>query len=199
MEQLVTQPYDKISPAMQARYLGQSPYNLVRIILGERFASDDDRNNVYTRAAAHLEEWIAKGILAQDPAPAFYAYFQTFQLPGADGPLVRKGFIGLGPVEDYAAGIVHRHEQTLSGPKKDRMELLNHTHAHFGQIVHAVSRPGIDCGCNSGAACGRAAATVTDEYGTLHRLWRMRKRGQVAAATGHGGEEVTDRGRSPSL
>ena len=32
---VVTQPYDKISPAMRKTYLAQSPYNLVRIILDE--------------------------------------------------------------------------------------------------------------------------------------------------------------------
>ena len=40
LSDVVTQPYDKISPAMQAKYQAQSPYNLVRIILGERKASD---------------------------------------------------------------------------------------------------------------------------------------------------------------
>ena len=73
---LVTQPYDKISPAMQAKYLAASPYNLVRIILGERVPSDDTTNNCYTRAAAYLDEWTRDGILAQDPVPAFYAYSQ---------------------------------------------------------------------------------------------------------------------------
>ncbi len=34
--QVVTQPYDKITPAMQERYYAASPYNLVRIILGRR-------------------------------------------------------------------------------------------------------------------------------------------------------------------
>jgi uncharacterized protein (DUF1015 family) len=47
----------------------------------------------------------------------------------------------MGAVEDYAAGVVHRHEQTLSGPKKDRMELLRHTHAHFGQIFMLYPDP----------------------------------------------------------
>ena len=42
-ENLVTQPYDKISAAMQARYLSLSPYNLVRIVLGEKRAFDTDR------------------------------------------------------------------------------------------------------------------------------------------------------------
>ena len=33
LEDVVTQPYDKISPAMQEGYYQRSPYNLVRIIL----------------------------------------------------------------------------------------------------------------------------------------------------------------------
>ena len=36
LAQVVTQPYDKISPALQDRYYAASPYNLVRIILGRR-------------------------------------------------------------------------------------------------------------------------------------------------------------------
>ena len=58
----MTQPYDKISPTMQARYQAQSPYNLVRIILGERRPSDSDTDNVYTRAAGYLRDWIARGV-----------------------------------------------------------------------------------------------------------------------------------------
>ena len=38
--QVVTQPYDKITPAMQERYYAASPYNLVRIILGRREPDD---------------------------------------------------------------------------------------------------------------------------------------------------------------
>ncbi len=131
---LLTQPYDKINPAMQAAYLAASPYNLVRVILGERFDSDDASNNVYTRAAQYLDDWIRDGILAQDAAPGLYAYFQEFDVPDTGERAVRMGFIGVGKVEDYSAGIVHRHEQTLSGPKKDRLELLRHTRSHFGQI-----------------------------------------------------------------
>jgi uncharacterized protein (DUF1015 family) len=43
---LLTQPYDKINPAMQAAYLAASPYNLVRLILGERRPSDNASDNV---------------------------------------------------------------------------------------------------------------------------------------------------------
>jgi uncharacterized protein (DUF1015 family) len=171
---LVTQPYDKISPAMQARYQSLSPYNLVRIILGERFPGDNETANAYTRAAAFLDEWIRDGILAKESEPAFYAYFQQFQVPDAGVRLTRKGFIGLGAIEDYAAGIVHRHEQTLSGPKKDRTELLNHTRAHFGQIfmLYPDQERAIDSILDH-AAAAEPDAEVTDEFGTVHRLWRI--------------------------
>lgn len=170
--QLVTQPYDKISPAMQAAYLAASPYNLVRIILGEKFPSDDAANNCYTRAAAHLNQWIQEGILAQDPVPAFYAYAQQFTVPDTGERATRQGFIGLGKVEDYAAGIVHRHEQTLSGPKKDRMQVLTNTRAHFGHIFMLYQDPqAVIDGILEGAAQGGPVLDMVDDYGVRNRLW----------------------------
>src|SRR5688572_19325608 len=80
-QNLITQPYDKISPEMQKRYLGLSPHNLVRVILGERLPTDSDTDNVYTRAAKHFREWIDQNILEQEGKPAFYAYFQEFTMP----------------------------------------------------------------------------------------------------------------------
>ncbi len=169
---LVTQPYDKISPEMREHYLAASPYNLVRVLLGEQRDSDNDSDNVYTRAAQYLENWIRDGILAQDPAPGLYAYFQEFQVPDSGEHLVRKGFIGIGKLEDYSAGIVYRHEQTLTGPKKDRLELLRHTRAHFGQLFMLYPDPeGAVDKILDQAAAGTAIFDVQDEYHARHRLW----------------------------
>ena len=173
LDHLVTQPYDKITPEMRARYLALSPYNLVRIILGERQPDDSEGSNVYTRAAQYLKDWTRDLILAPDPEPAIYPYFQEFTEPDTGKRLVRKGFIALGAVEDYSAGIVHRHEQTLSGPKKDRLELLRHTHAHYGQLFMLYPDPKgeIDHLLDDCTATP-PLAEVTDEYGTSHRFWR---------------------------
>src|SRR4051794_21276729 len=92
---LVTQPYDKISPSMRKTYLAQSPYNLVRVILGESSAADSPSDNVYTRAAQSLRDWIEGGILVQDQEPSLFAYFQRFRVPDTGEFLERKGFIGL--------------------------------------------------------------------------------------------------------
>jgi uncharacterized protein (DUF1015 family) len=182
LDRLVTQPYDKITREMQARYLSLSPYNLVRVILGERFPSDAPGDNVYTRASRTLEEWIGTGILARDTEESLFVYWQEFSLPESDERLTRKGFIGLGAVEDYSEGTVHRHEQTLTGPRQDRLELLRHTRAHFGQIFMLYPDPAgnVDHLLDA-AAQGEPLASVTDEYGTLHRVWRIADPAAIAA------------------
>ena len=171
---MVTQPYDKISPEMRARYLALSPFNLVRLILGERFDSDSETHNVYTRATGFLKDWIERGVLVRDSEPCLFAYFQDFSVPDTGERLSRSGFIGLGAVEDYSAGVVHRHEQTLSGPKKDRLELLRHTHAHFGQIFMLYPDPERQVDrLLAEAAQAEPTMAVTDEYGAEHRLWKI--------------------------
>ena len=181
LQDLATQPYDKISPEMQQRYLRSSPYNLVRIILGERHASDTESDNVYTRAAQYLNNWIDEGILARESEPSVFAYFQEFTNPDTGERLVRKGFIGLGAVEEYSAGVVHRHEQTLSGPKKDRLELLRHTQAHFGQIFMLYPDPAgtIDRLLDE-AAAGTPLGVVVDEYGARHSFWKIADTARIA-------------------
>jgi len=179
---LVTQPYDKISPEMRARYLSLNPYNLVRIILGERQPSDNATANVYTRAAGHLKDWIARGVLARDPEPCLFAYFQDFCVPDTGERFSRRGFIGLGAVEDYSAGVVHRHEQTLAGPKQDRLELLRHTRAHFGQIFMLYPDPEREIDRQLEACAQRSAdASVVDEFGAEHRLWKIAGPSEIAS------------------
>jgi uncharacterized protein (DUF1015 family) len=179
-QKLVTQPYDKISPAMQAKYLAESPYNLVRVILGECFLADSESDNVYTRSAKYFEDWTREGILAQDAVPGFYAYFQEFEVPDSGERAIRKGFIGLGKVEDYSAGIVYRHEQTLSGPKKDRRQVLDHTRAHFGQIFMLYpDREGAVDRLLEESAQGIPVMDVVDEYQTRHRLWAITDKATV--------------------
>jgi uncharacterized protein (DUF1015 family) len=169
--QVVTQPYDKITPALQERYYAASPYNLVRIILGRHEAHDNQENNVYSRAAASFRDWRRQGILRQDARPSLYVYSQRFKLPGSDQELERRGFIALGRIEDYSAGIVFRHEHTLAKPKADRLDLLRATRAHFGQIFVLYEDSGqVESLLTSPAS---PEITVTDEYGVLHRVWQV--------------------------
>src|SRR5262249_34684213 len=122
--QVVTQPYDKITPEMQEAYYAASPQNLVRVILGKQHADDHEGENRYSRAANFFRQWRREGIFLHDPEPSLYLYSQRFTLPGCKNQLQRRGIIALGRIEDYSTGVVFRHEQTLAKPKADRLELL---------------------------------------------------------------------------
>ena len=182
LEDVLTQPYDKITPAMQGAYYAKHPDNLIRIEKGRATQQDSASDNVYTRAAAALQDWVARQVVVREPAPAIYAYFQDYRVPGSLDRRVRKGFIALGRVVDYDAGIVYRHEQTLAGPRADRLELLRHTRAHTGQLFMIYSEPAraVDAILEE-VARGPATAEMRDEYDVLHRLWAITDPSRIAA------------------
>ena len=174
LDDVVTQPYDKISPAMQQAYYQRSPFNLVRIILGLPELFDAERGeNVYTRAARDFRSWREQGVLTQEKTPCIFAYAQRFKVPGTEIVKERRGFIALGKLHDYAEKVVFRHEQTLAKPMSDRLNLLRATHAHFGQIFMLYSDPAGSVEKILYEGNGPAEAEVTDEFGVLHRLWKI--------------------------
>ena len=189
MEDVVTQPYDKISPEMQQRYYELSPYNLIRIILGKHEPGDTEpqeflpagekAHNCYTRAAEYLKDWRAEGILAEEGEPALYGYSQTYTVPHSSEVRERRGFIALGHLYDYAAKVVHRHEQTFPKHKSDRMALFKATRAYCEQVYMLYSDPGFTAeklifgAGKDGKDTRPADLAITDEYGVVHRVWKL--------------------------
>lgn len=180
---VLTQPYDKISPAMQEKYYAADPHNLIAIEKGRALKDDNPQGNVYTRAAASLNSWIGEHVVLQDPAPAFYAYTQEYDVPGTSLRRTRRGFIGLGKLEDYSANVIFRHEHTLSGPKADRLELLRHTRTHTGQLFMLYSEPHrqVDAVLEQTQSAAAPVTQLTDEYGVVHRLWMIADPHQIVS------------------
>jgi uncharacterized protein (DUF1015 family) len=172
-DRALTQPYDKISPAMQEKYCAADPHNLITVEKGRAYPSDTPQNNVYTRAQAAIEDWIRNQVVVQDPAPSFYSYTQEYTVPGTEERRTRRGFIGAGKLEEYSAGVVFRHEHTLSGPKADRLELLRHTKTHTGQLfmLYSDAEMRIDAILAEAESAAAPATQMLDEYGVRHRLW----------------------------
>ena len=177
-DRVLTQPYDKISPAMQDKYYAADPHNLIaiekgRVLPGDTPSGVPDEKNVYTRAAEALKNWIREQAVVQDTRPCFYSYTQEYTVPGTQERRTRRGFIGAGKLEEYSAGVVFRHEHTLSGPKADRLELLRHTQTHTGQLFLLYSDPArvIDKILAQAESESAPATELTDEYNVIHRLW----------------------------
>jgi uncharacterized protein (DUF1015 family) len=182
-DRVLTQPYDKISPAMQERYYAADPHNLITVEKGRAYPNDTPQNNVYTRAQAAIEDWIRNQVLVQDPSPSFYSYTQEYTVPGREERRTRRGFIGAGKLEEYSAGVVFRHEHTLSGPKADRLELLRHTRTHTGQLfmLYSDAEKRIDTILAEAESAAAPATQMLDEYGVRHRLWVIAEPQRVTA------------------
>lgn len=189
MEDVVTQPYDKITPEMQQRYYERSPYNLIRIILGKHEPGDTEpqeflpagekASNVYTRAAECLKKWRTEHILAAEAEPALYGYSQTYTVPHTSEVRERRGFIALGHLYDYAEKVVYRHEQTFPKHKSDRMALFKATRAYCEQIYMLYSDPAFTAeklifgSGRDGRDTRPADLAITDEYGVVHKVWKL--------------------------
>jgi len=79
--------------------------------------------------------------------------------------------------------VVFRHEHTLSGPKADRLELLQHTKTHTGQLFMLYSDPQrrIHAILAEAEEAAAPATEMRDECGVLHRLWVIAEPQRVAA------------------
>jgi uncharacterized protein (DUF1015 family) len=170
--ELISPPYDCISPAQQEELLARSPFNITHVMLGREKAGDGPEENKYTRASHLWRDWLAEGFLRVDPTPAIYPSEQSFTAP--DGRrLSRRGVIVACKLTEYREGFVIPHEKSLSAPKVDRLQLLRNVKANLSPIfgfyqderreVMSVLAP---------SALETVAEAISDE-GVHHRLWRV--------------------------
>src|SRR5262245_23824210 len=119
---VVAPPYDVIDADLQQALYDRSPFNVIRLILNKELPSDNDVDNRYRRAARHLRDWQNDGILVQDSARGLYVYHQEFEVEGKRH--TRKGFMCRVRLEPFGQGRIYAHEETMAGPKADRLKLF---------------------------------------------------------------------------
>jgi len=173
---VVSPPYDVIDEALQTKLYDRHPHNIVRVIQGREEPGDGDRVNRYTRAGAAYRGWLAEGVLRRDREDGFYVYEQTFTRVTPEGTKQKRrtGLVGLVRIEPFGEGSVYPHEHTMPGPKADRLELMRHTEAAFGQIFSLYSDPEDRVGVLLAPhVASRPLFEFADDDGVTHRLWRV--------------------------
>lgn len=183
LNRVMAPPYDVISTKKQDELYERHPNNIIRLILGKIAPEDKDGSDRYSRAASDLNKWLSDGVLVQDERPALYYYTQTYTLK--DGTKhTRKGFIGLSRLVDFGKGI-HPHEKTLSGPKADRLKLMQACDANMSCIFTLYSDPALRVNnLLEGAISGKAPdIDVADDDGIVNRVWRVDDQKTLDAVT----------------
>jgi uncharacterized protein (DUF1015 family) len=171
VEHVTAPPYDVISPVDQDRYYRESPFNVVRLILGRDEPGDDVSTNKYSRASSYLRSWIDQGVLKATSRPSVFPYELDFHLGG--GRRRVRGVIVEVTLEPWGGSIVP-HERTLLGPIEDRLRLLRAVQANLSpaHVVLSGARQSTDLSMRlNKATAGPPDREMTDEMGTRHRLW----------------------------
>lgn len=176
--QLITPPYDVISPQAQTAYYERHPYNMIRLELGKEQPNDNGLNNVYTRAASTYAEWRKNGILQQEVAPAYYLYQQRFNHGGQT--FTRTSLLARVRLEPWEERVILRHEHTRTKDKADRLNLLRACATNFSPIMCMYDDPQGRMRRMLSPYGEQAELQCTDDAGEEHRLHAITDAQQIA-------------------
>lgn len=164
--ELTSPPYDIISEEQRLGYLERNPYNIIRLELPKG-------EDPYARAGETLKQWVNSGILKHDMDPGLYIYEMEF-LDKVDRGESKKlrSLVCRVRLEEFSAGIVLPHEETLSKAKQDRFDLMCAANCNFSSIYSLyqdpehVTRKRLD-----NLAAGSAPRYEFSDGLVTHRLW----------------------------
>jgi uncharacterized protein (DUF1015 family) len=167
---VVAPPYDVIGPELQDALYRKHPCNVVRLILNKQEVTDDEQNNRYSRAKHFLKSWLSEGVLFTEGEAAIYVYHQQFE--SLRRTHTRRGFMARMRLSRFGEGQVFPHEETMSGPKIDRLMLTAVCRANLSQVFGLYPDPQseVDRRLNEAVAAATPLEAV-DHLGVTHRLW----------------------------
>src|SRR5688572_24728635 len=164
--EVVAPPYDVIDARMQQALYDRNPHNVIRIILNKEEPGDNELWNRYTRAAEFLRDWLQERIIAPDSARSLYVYHQEFEVEGKR--YTRKGFLARVRLEKFGEGKIYPHEETMSGPKADRLLLTQATRCNLSQIFGLYPDPAATAqGIVEAAIVEKTPLEATDHLGVV--------------------------------
>lgn len=176
LKDLTCPPYDVISPDEQTRLHDRHEHNAVRLEL----ARPESGTEKYRKVASTFEAWLAEGVLRQDDSDCLYVYRQDFEAP--DGSRRRvAGVLGALQLEAFGkdSGVLP-HEQTMAGPKEDRLSLLRSLQMNVSPIFAIYRGKGGLAPFLEALENRPTEARFADESGILHRLWVITAPAEIA-------------------
>lgn len=129
---VVSPPYYNMTDEKKAAFFEMSEYNSIKLFNGEAHETDTPENNKFTRAADYLKDWINRGILKRDDAPAIYMYEETIQV--GETQYSNRSFVALVELEELGSGSIMSCEEIREISMQDRYALLTATNADMSMI-----------------------------------------------------------------
>jgi len=171
---VIAPPYDVISKSEQNKLYRRSPYNIIRLILGKQYETDNSSRNRYTRASQNYNQWQKEGVLLREDFPTIYIYSQTYYITSRNQSFTRQGFLALLRLADVTEKMVFYHEKTLSKPLQDRIELMKTCRANFSPLFMLYNDPRHSVMAVLNNEVQKPPyLDFTDDESMYHRLWKI--------------------------
>ena len=127
--------------------------------------TDEHSDAVYAQGARNLADFVARGVLREDPAPRFYVYAQRM------GEHRQTGLVCCASVEEYEKDLIKKHEKTRADKEDDRTRHVDEMGAHDEPVflTYRAERE-IDAAIEQ-VKRGAPEYDLTTKDGVHHQLW----------------------------
>ena len=166
-------PYDVISPGIQKELYKKSKCNVVRLILGRKYSTDNDERNCYTRAAKFFGRWMKSGKLCEEQEGIFLLE-QSFKFRGRN--FKRLGMVARLDWKQTDEKRIIPHEKTFAKHRQDRLNLLKELPYNFSPVFLLIG--GIEKLLNAAKKSSKKtfSYSTSSERGSLFRVSREYKK-----------------------
>lgn len=125
----------------------------------------DHDPEVYDKAVENFRLWQERGWLLRDSKPCYYVYAQTM-----DGRS-QYGLVLCAHTDDYADGVIKKHELTRKDKEDDRMIHVSIQNANIEPVFFSYKDNDELAAIVRKAASGPSEYRFVDENGFGHELW----------------------------
>ncbi|MBQ5984692.1 MAG: DUF1015 domain-containing protein [Bacteroidales bacterium] len=139
--------------------------------------ADEHSQPVYDKAVENFRLWKERGWLVRDPKPRYYVYAQTM------GKRTQYGLVLCAHTDDYAEGIIKKHELTRKDKEDDRMVHVRIQNANIEPVFFAYKDNAEINAIVAKTVAGTPEYKFTDENKFGHTFWVIDDDATIARIT----------------
>lgn len=159
-------PYDVLNSEEAGRMAGEkSLLHITKPEIDFDPIAGEHEQRTYDKAVANFKAWQEKGWLVRDSKPCYYVYSQTM------GGRTQYGLVLCAHTDDYANGIIKKHELTRKDKEDDRMIHVRIQNANIEPVFFSYKDNAELNRIVSDTVAKPSEFRFIDENGFGHELW----------------------------
>lgn len=170
-------PYDVYNRKEAKEAALREPLSFLNIDRAESNLPDDVDTydeRVYQKAKELLEARIADGTYITDSEDCYYVYELIM-----DGRS-QTGIVACASIDDYANGVIMKHENTREEKEQDRIRHVDTCNAQTGPIFLAYRSNEVISAVMNRYKAGKPLYAFTADDGITHNVWRIADKADVS-------------------